>query len=153
MFELINSEIMLIKEYLDNNKDKLEVNLETILTKSLILTICSSYEEEIKKTIQARLNSSMDNDLIRFVLSVITTTKYLAYDSLKNKILKQFGESYVKKFENLIDQQKISSYTSLVNNRNIGSHKTTFYMTFQDAVDSHDDGKQIIIAFKNTLKI
>ncbi len=90
MFELVDKEIVLIEEYLDNHRDKLKLNLETILTKSLILTICSSYEEEIKKTIQTRLESSTDNDLIRFVLSIIITTKYLAYESLKDKILKQF---------------------------------------------------------------
>lgn len=153
MFEAIDREIIVSKKFLAFKKDSLDTEIEVILSKSLILTICSSYEEEIKKSIEKRLESCTDLDLTRFTLSILRDSQYLAYSDLKGKILDKFGESYVTKFENFTNPQIISGYDSLVRGRHKGSHTTKFTGTFEDIVKYHEQGKYVIIAFQRTLKI
>lgn len=154
MFEAINREIIVSKKFLAFKKDSLDTEIEVILSKSLILTICGSYEEEVIKTIEKRLESCVDLDLTRFTLSILKGKQYLAYCDLKGKILGKFGESYVTKFENFITAPEIiTDYDSLVKGRHKSSHTTKFRGTFEDIVKYHSQGKQVIIAFQNTLKI
>lgn len=153
MFEAIDREIAVSKKFLAFKNDSLDTEIEVILSKSLIITICSSYEEEIKKAIEKRLESCTDLDLTRFTVSILKGSQYLAYSDLKGKILDKFGESYITKFENFISPQIISDYDSLVRGRHIGSHTTRFVGTFDDVVKYHTQGKKVIIAFQNTLKI
>jgi|APSaa5957512535_1039671.scaffolds.fasta_scaffold28929_3 hypothetical protein len=153
MFEVIDREIIISKKFLAFKEDSLDTEIEVILSKSLIITICSSYEEEIQKIIEKRLESCTDLDLTRFTLSILKGKQYLSYSDLKGKILDKFGESYVTKFESFTNPQIISDYDSLISGRHKGSHTTKFSGTFNDVVNYHNQGKGIIIAFQNTLKI
>ena len=153
MFEAIDREIRVSKKFLALKKDSLDTEIDVILSKSLILTICSSYEEEIKRAIEKRLERCADQDLTRFVLSVLKGSKYLAYSDLKGKILEKFGESYVEEFKKFTNDEMINSYKSLVDKRNVGSHTTRFVVTFDDVINYHKQGKHVISAFQRTLKL
>jgi len=134
----INHAITLCDSHLHNTNSR-GSEIETYLTKYLLILICSNYEKRIRELIIERVKRTNDMDLVSFVDKTYRSSlRSLRLSELRGNFLKRFSEKYLKDFDNKIipNNDTAIKYGNIVENRNAAAHGGDVNMTFRELVES-----------------
>ncbi|MCX5802135.1 MAG: HEPN domain-containing protein [Proteobacteria bacterium] len=153
--KIVNVElaIKLCKEHLDNTGSK-GTEIESILTKYLLVYICGAYETEIKKMVTQRAAKAGDKELVSFVRSTIKTFRSLKMDDIRGNLLGRFCDSYKAIFDSkIIGTEAEARFTNIVLNRHLVAHGREINITFDELVESYYKASTVLNTIKEALGV
>ena len=128
-------------------------DLETHLTKYIIIHICSECELEIKSMLRDRAVKCQDPALSSY-LEARTDIRSLRISDLKGNILDKFGEGYSKIFSeklNELDERVQSDYSSIVTTRGDAAHGGKINMSFNEVASAYKNVKKLLDLLSNVI--
>ena len=125
--------------------------LESYLTKFLIISITSKFEEDIKGILLARICSCNDSQLTKYIDEKFLSYKHLKLPDIRGEILAKFDISLKTKFNKKIKGEPETNYNNIVENRRNAAHGGSVQLTFQDTVIAYGEAQKVIDALEDTL--
>jgi hypothetical protein len=153
--KLINVEntIKLCKEHLDITGAK-GTEIESILTKYLLVYICGAYETEIKSMITLRAAKTGDKEVESFVKNTIKTFRSLKLDDIRGKLLGRFSDGCKSLFDSEIKNTEAATrYSNIITNRHLVAHGREINITFDELVISYQKAGDVLAAIRDALGI
>jgi hypothetical protein len=150
----VEEKLNLCKEHLKATKTK-GTEIESILTKFLLVYICGEYEKIIKKMINSRVAQTGDKELESFVDKTVKMYRLLEIKDIRGSLLKKFSDNYVSKFDEVTkdrDEEK-SRYNNIVGARHSVAHGMDINITFDELEDSYHKAGKILLAIKEALEL
>lgn len=151
--KLINVEntIKLCKEHLDITCTK-GTEIESILTKYLLVYICGAYETEIKKMVAERAAKAGDKELESFIRSTIRTFRSLRIEDIRGSLLGRFSDGYKSSFDSkILGTEAATRFSNIILNRHSLAHGREINITFDELVESYYKAEQVLNAIKEAL--
>lgn len=145
--------IVVCQEHLkQTNSSGTEV--ETYLTKYLIMLISSCFEEELEKIFIERSKKTNDQFLIEFFKSEIPQKLKSVGIAKLSELIKKFGNKYEERFKTEISlTSETTFYTNIIRNRHLVAHETKdINMTFQEVVDAYRKCNVILDRIKEIIE-
>lgn len=128
--------------------------IESLLTRAVLVLTCSAFEEEIKRMIEARANNLNDAAMTAFFKSCVSTvfrsTKSSELAGLVNRFGSDFKESFQKRAKG--HEREVTFYNNIVTNRNTAAHTQNINMTFPELRHSYDEGHIVLDFLQATIK-
>lgn len=147
----LDNDLLLCQAHLTST-NSMGTEIESFLTKFLLVHICSEYEKEIKKIITDRAKQSNDKELISFIEKTIERIRNIKSDDLKGNILKRFSDDCLKRFNNKVGgKESLSRYESIIANRDQSAHGNSINITFNELIKSHEKAKEVLIAVSDAI--
>lgn len=153
--KLLNVEaaIKLCEEHLKNTGTK-GTEIESILTKYLLVYICGVYETEIKSMITLRAAKTGDKEVEAFVKNTIRTFRSLKLEDIRGKLLGGFSDEYKSLFDSKIkDTEAATRYSNIITNRHMVAHGREIHITFDELVVSYQKAGDVLAAIRDALGI
>lgn len=126
--------------------------IESFLTRFLLVDICAEYEKEIKNVIINRAKQTGDKELISFIEKTIARIRNIKTGDLRGSILKRFSEDCLERFNNKVDgKEALSRYENIVTNRDLSAHGGSINMTFNELMTSHQKAKDVLTAVSDAI--
>jgi len=149
----VESAIKLCKEHLDNTGAK-GTEIESILTKYLLVHICGAYETEIKRMVAQRAAKAGDKELESFVRNSIKAFRSLRMEDIRGSLLGRFSDGCRAIFDSKISGTEAEiRFTNIVLNRHSLAHGSEINITFDELVESYYKAGKILTAIKEALGI
>ncbi len=127
--------------------------IESVITKYLLIYICGVYEIEIKKMLVERAARAKDQEITSFITNVTKTFRNLKIRDIKG-ILKYFSDSYKQTFASKIDNTEAEArYSNIVQNRHSIAHGIDINITLLELVESYNKADAVLDAIKEALGI
>lgn len=127
--------------------------IETLLTRSLLVLMCAEFEREIKAIIQAKFSSTQDDSLKEFLGSCLG----VVFRSVKSGeiagLLNRFGPSYKERFKEKADSNPVAVtyYNNIVTNRHGVAHSDGGNVTFSEVKLFYEQGHVVLDYVRETL--
>ncbi|MDO9530481.1 MAG: HEPN domain-containing protein [Syntrophales bacterium] len=138
---------------------KAEINgteVESLLTRALLVLLCAAFEKEICCIIEQRVSSLKDEDapLVSFFKACSSSVIRGRKSSALADVLNLFGPEYKNQFnERKKEHQKEETYyNNIITNRDTAAHTEDIQMTFSDLEIFYDKGHILLDIFQETLK-
>lgn len=148
----IESAIDVCKEHLDQT-GAYGTEIESFLTRYLLVLISSCYEEELEKIFLERVNNCEDVFLIEFFKNDIPNRMKSVGISKLSEFISKFGNEYKQKF--LIDispTREATLYGNLIKNRHLVVHETQpIAMTFNEVINAYRESNIILDRVKDII--
>ncbi len=122
-----------------------QTEIESFLTKYLLILICATFEEEIEKILLSRSDRINDNHIKSFFQHCIDKTFRSIKSSEIAGILGKFGNDYKEAFQNKANGTvEETFYNNIVINRHSTAHTSGALITFNDLVSYYEKGHLIL---------
>lgn len=122
-----------------------QTEIESFLTRYLLVLICATFEEEIEKILLRRSDRINDNHIRSFFQHCIDKTFRSIRSSEIAGILSKFGNDYKEAFQNKANGTvEETFYNNIVINRHSTAHSTGTSITFNDLVAYYEKGHLIL---------
>lgn len=142
----IDEAIDVCQEHLDKTSS-FGTEIESFITRYLLILICAAFEEEIEKIIINRANKATDPDLSSFVKSCLKQVFRSIKTSEIAGLLNRFGSSYKELFQQKINNSKAEAYfNNIVVNRHNTAHESGSSLTFKELVEFYQEGHTVLDA-------
>ena len=149
----VENTIKLCKEHLDITGTK-GTEIESILTKYLLVYICGAYETEIKKMVAERAAKAGDKELESFIRSTIKTFRSLSIEDIRGSLLGRFSDGYKSSFDSkILGTEAATRFSNIILNRHSLAHGKEINITFDELVESYYKAEEVLIAIKEALCI
>jgi len=136
-----------------NNTGSKGTEVESILTKYLIVHICAAYEIEIKKMVKQRAAKAGDKELESFVNNTIRTFRSLKITDIRGNLGK-FSDGCLSIFDSKIKGTEAEvRYSNIVINRHAFAHGSDINVTFDELLDSYSKAGAVLTAIREALGI
>ena len=129
--------------------------IEILLTRSLLVLICSEFEQAIESIIQERCSSINDIYLREFIGSCVDAV----FRSVKSNeiagLLNRFGKNYKETFKKKTDENPtaVTFYNNIVINRHSFAHAEGGNVTFMEVKKFYEEGHVVLDFFRDTLLV
>ena len=148
----VEAAIKLCEEHLKNTGAK-GTEIESILTKYLLVYICGAYETEIKGMITLRAAKTGDKEVESFVKNTIKTFRSLKIEEIKGN-LGRFSDGCKSIFDSKIKNTEAEArYSNIITNRHLVAHGNEINITFDELVISYQKARDVLGAIKEALGI
>jgi hypothetical protein len=133
-----------------NSKD---TEIETFLTRFLLIHLCAFYEKEIERIVVKRAEKSGDREIISYIEKTVDVRNIKA-GSIKGNILKRFGDECANSFWDKVDNKELGQrYDNILENRNQAAHGGRVEMTLDELIKSHEFAKKVLATLSAALKV
>lgn len=128
--------------------------IETFLTRFLLIHAGSEYDREIKSMIVARASKSADAELVSFVRETADRSRNQKISDIRG-LLKKFSQKYLDSFDQILSRNPESQrrYQNIVANRNASAHGGAINMTMGELDLSHQRAKYVLKAISEALDL
>jgi len=148
----VESAIKLCEEHLKSTDTK-GTEIESILTKYLLVHICGAYETEIKNMVTLRAGRTGDKEVESFVKNTIKTFRSLKIEEIKGN-LGRFSDGCKSIFDSKIKNTEAEArYSNIITNRHLVAHGNEINITFDELVISYQKAGDVLGAIKEALGI
>ncbi|MGD0422492.1 MAG: HEPN domain-containing protein [Candidatus Bathyarchaeia archaeon] len=128
--------------------------IESYLTRYLLILICGEYEKLIKEKVVERARRASDPDLASFVERTVKSFRGLRISEIKGGVLRKFSDNHVAMFDQKTkNTEAIYRYSNIVENRHMTAHGQTVNMTFSELVTSFRMAESILISLSEVLSM
>lgn len=128
-----------------NQTNSHQTEIESYLTRYLLILICASFEEEIERILLNRSDRINDNHIKSFFQHCIDKTFRSIKSSEIAGILSKFGNDYKEAFQSKANGTiEETFYNNIVINRHSTAHSTGTSITFNDLVAYYEKGHLIL---------
>ena len=136
-----------------NNTGAFGTEIENLLTQSLLVLICSEFEQKIERLIQDRCSHIPDEALKEFVGSCVGAVFRSVKSSEISGLLNRFGGEYKERFKDRVDAnpRTVTYWNNIVINRHGIAHAEGTNTTFNDAKLFYENGHEVLDWVKDTL--
>ena len=147
----LDQDLALCQAHLTTTKS-MGTEIESFLTRFLLVHICSEYEKEIKNMITARAEQTGDEELISFIEKTIARIRNIKTGDLRGNVLKRFSDDCLNRFDNKIKgKEALSRYENIIANRDLSAHGSSINMTFAELIISHEKAKEVLMAVSDAI--
>lgn len=128
--------------------------IETFLTRFLLIHAGSEYDKEIKSMIVARASKSADAELVSFVRETADRSRNQKISDIRG-LLKKFSQKYLDAFDQILSLNPESQhrYQNIIVNRNASAHGGPINMTMRELDRSHQRAKYVLNAISEALDL
>ena len=149
----VEAAIKFCEEHLKGTGTK-GTEIESILTKYLLVYICGAYETEIKNMITLRAARTGDKEIESFVKNTIKTFRSLKIEDIKGSLLGRFSDGCKAVFNSKIQNTEAETrYSNIITNRHLVAHGREINITFDELVISYQMAGDVLAAIKEALGI
>ena len=132
----------------------MDVEVENLLTGSILILICSEFEREFKGLILDRCSSVSDESIRKYIEeSIRNVLRSLGIDELSG-LLGKFGPLHKKEFRRLLDENNMvkTMYNSILTNRNRVAHGEGSNATMREVKRYYEKGHVVLDYFRDALR-
>jgi hypothetical protein len=121
--------------------------IENLLTRSLLVLMCSEFEQEIEAIIQKKCASIKDSSLQEFFWSCVDAVFRSVKSSEMAGLLNRFGGSYKDAFKQKTEANPIAVtfYNNIVTNRHGVAHSDGGNVTFVEVKKFYEEGHVVLV--------
>jgi hypothetical protein len=149
----VDAAIKRCEEHLNSTGTK-GSEIESILTKYLLVYICGAYETEIKNMITLRAARTGDKEVESFVKNTVKAFRSLKIDDIKGSLLGRFSDGCKSIFDSKIHNTEAEiRYSNIITNRHLVAHGSEINITFDELVTSYQMAGNVLAAIKEALGI
>src|SRR4030042_2152826 len=149
----VEAKIKLCEEHLKNTRTN-GTEIESILTKYLLVYICGAYETEIKNMITLRAARTGDKEIESFVKNTIKAFRSLKIEDIKGSLLGRFSDGCKSLFVSKIHNTEAATrYSNIITNRHLVAHGMEINITFDELVISYQKAGDVLAAIRDALGI
>lgn len=149
----VENEMKLCKEHLVMSGAK-GTEIESIITRYLLVYICGAYEIEIKKMIVRRAGKSGDNEIESFIKNTIKTFRSLRIPEIRDNLLGRFCDKYKLSFDSkVLGTESETRFTNIITNRHLIAHGGNVNITFDELEDSYTKAETVLDAIEEALEL
>lgn len=148
----LDDDLLLCKTHLETTNTK-GTQIESFLTRFLLVHICGEYEKEIKRIMIERAQQSGDLALSSYVEKSIERVRNIKTGDLRGNILNRFSENCLVFFNSRIkDTESEARYNNIITNRDYGAaHGGIINITFDELLISHNKAKEVLQVVSDAL--
>ena len=129
----------------------IEIEIESLLTQSLLILIYAEFELAIKNLIKKRCSSISDDSVKNFVVGCTDSVfRGLKIDEMAG-LLGRFDESCKETFTRGLNQKTRDMYNNILNNRHRVAHGEGSPVTFRDVKQSYEQAHVLLDCFREAL--
>lgn len=127
--------------------------IESLLTRSLLVLMCSEFEQKIEAIIQEKCASIGDSSLQEFFGSCVDAVFRSVKSSEMAGLLNRFGGGYKETFKNKTDANPVAVtfYNNIVTNRHGVAHSDGGNVTFLEVKRFYEEGHVVLDYFRESL--
>jgi hypothetical protein len=127
--------------------------IEVLLTRSILVLICSEFEQTIESIIQERCSSIDDESVKEFVGSCVDAVFRSVKSSEIAGLLNRFGRDYKEAFKQKADEnpEAVTFYNNIVINRHSVAHADGGNITFSEVKRFYEEGHIVLDFFRDSL--
>jgi hypothetical protein len=127
--------------------------IESLLTRSLLVLMCSEFEQKIESIVQEKCASIKDSSLQEFFGSCVGAVFRSVKSSEMAGLLNRFGGDYKETFRMKTDANPVAVtfYNNIVTNRHGVAHSDGGNVTFIEVKKFYEQGHVILDYFRETL--
>ena len=142
------------RKHLDDTKSG-STEIESFLTRYLIVLVCGAFENEIRKLVVDRAMVAKDDDLTTFVTKTISNYRSLKASDLRGKLVGRFGQRHRDGFGKFMSEESeiVTRYNNIVRNRHSVAHGRTVNMTIDELEDSYRKSLKMIEIIRKLLGV
>ena len=130
----------------------LGTEIESFLTRHVLVLMCASFEEEIEKIVLERAANANDPALESFVRSALDVLFRSAKCGEIAGLLNRFGSNYKARFQECVNGTLAEiAWNNIVHNRHSAAHSSGSNLTFRELVDFYEKGHSILDHFREVL--
>lgn len=127
------------------------IEIENLLTQSLLILIYAEFERAIKKSINERCSSISDDSVKNFAVGCTDRVfRGLRIDEMAG-LLGQFDKSCKEAFNRGLDPETRNMYTNILNNRHQVAHGEGSHVTFLEVKQSYEHAHVVLDCFRESL--
>ena len=137
-----------------SSADPMDVEVENLLTGSILILICSEFERKVKGLILDRCSSVSDESIRKYIEeSIRNVLRSLGLDELSG-LLGKFGPWHKKEFRRRLDENNMvkTMYGNILTNRNLVAHGEGSNATMQDVKQYYEEGHVVLDYFRDALR-
>lgn len=127
--------------------------IESFLTRYLLVMICASFEDKIKEMIINRVNKVNDLNILNYFNSTYKNMNgRIRIEQLK-ETLKKFGDDYKDSFNKKTNSDSIKAqfYDNIINNRHDTAHGSGSNISFNELILYYESGHEILDFFNDSI--
>lgn len=133
------------------SSEAIEIEIQNLLTQSLLILIYAEFERAIKNLIKKRCSSISDDAVKNFVVGCTDNVfRGLHIDAMAG-LLGRFDKSCKETFTNRLDQKTKEMYNNILNNRHRVAHGEGSSVTFRDVEQSYEHAHVVLDRFRESL--
>jgi len=119
--------------------------IEAFLTRYLLILMCATFEEAIEEIIVDRIDKYGDPKLSSFVKSCLGSVFRSVKTSEIAGLLGRFGIDFKQKFNQRVNGTRAETFfNNIVINRHYTAHESGANITFNELVNSYEEGHVIL---------
>lgn len=120
--------------------------IESLLTRSLLVLICAEFEQKIESLVQLRCSVISDAAIKEFVGSCVSAVFRSVKSSEISGLLNRFGAEYKERFKSKLDTDPVAVtfYNNIVINRHGVAHAEGTNITFSEAKQFYEKGHCVL---------
>jgi len=142
----VDDVIATCNEHLDTTQAR-GTQIESYLTRYLLVTTCAAFEEEVKRIVLQRAARTGDRYLLAFVESCIGAVFRSVKTSEISGLLNRLGEDFKKDFQQKLKaNEKAEAYfNNIVINRHGTAHRTIgSSLTLRELINFYEEGHTVL---------
>ena len=127
--------------------------VESLLTQSLLVLMCSEFERQIKSIVEHKCSTITDAAVREFIGSCTGAVFRSVLSGEIAGLLKRFGPNYKEAFKKKADdnQRAVTFYNNIVTNRHSAAHSDGSGVTFGDVKQFYEQGHLVLDFFQDSL--
>lgn len=126
--------------------------IESVITKFLLIYVCGAYEKTIKKLIVERAAKTNDTEVTSFIESIMKTHHNFMTSDIKG-LLNRFSDNYKIVFATKIENTEAETrYNNIIQNRHRIAHGEDINITFSELVESYNKAEAVLDAIREAIK-
>lgn len=134
--------------------EPMDVEVESLLTGSILILICSEFERKVESLILERCSSVSDESIRKYIEeSIRNVLRSIRIDGLCEPLAK-FGPLHKKDFQLRLDKNRRvrTMYENILVNRNRVAHKEGSSATMRDVRQYYEEGHVVLDYFRDALQ-
>ena len=137
-----------------SSADPMDVEVENLLTGSILILICSEFERKVNGLILDRCSSVSDESIRNYIEeSLRNVLRGLGIDELSG-LLGKFGPLHKKEFRRRLNENNMvkTMYGSILANRNLVAHGEGSNATMREVRQYYEEGHVVLDFFRDALR-
>jgi len=153
-FPEVEDAIAACRKHLDNSNSK-GTQIEAYLTCYLLVLICRTFENEIRRLVVERAKLAKDEDIVTFMTNSISTYRSLKVSDIKGKLMGRFGKGHWDRFDEFLRNETtvVTGYSNIVANRHQVAHGGPVNMTLDELVQSYRNSEKVLAQLRTMLGV
>lgn len=149
---VIDQAIKKCEEHIKNSHAS-GTEIESMLTRAILVLACSAFEEEIKKMIEKRADVLNDPVISKFLKSCVSAVFRSTKSNELAGLLNRFGPQFKERFQLRTKghDREVTFYNNIVTNRHSVAHTQNVNMTFSELQKAYNEGHVILDWLQDTL--